>query len=92
MRAIVSERLGRIRKLNDSLEKSTGLARKGGFIRVFLDLGKPMRVLLERMQKQDQSEDFIKKILAAFELKERISTNIKAAKRTQKRFMKSRRS
>ena len=59
--------MGRIWKPNLYLKKALDMARKGGFIRVFLDLGKPMRVLLEKMQEQTKTEDYIKKILAAFE-------------------------
>ena len=69
MRAILSSSSGKNVEAESYLKKALDLARKGGFIRVFLDLGKPMRVLLERMQKQDPSDDFLNKIIGSFEPK-----------------------
>ena len=42
------------------------LARPGGFIRVFVDLGKPMQTMLRRIARQDHSTEMIQRILAAF--------------------------
>ena len=67
MRAILSSSSGKNVEAESYLKKALDLARKGGFIRVFLDLGTPMRVLLEKMQEQVKTEDYVKKILAAFE-------------------------
>ena len=76
MRAILLSSSGKNVEAASSLKKALDLARKGGFVRVFLDLGKPMRVLLERMQKQDPSDDFLKKIIGSFEPKGKHFTNI----------------
>jgi LuxR family maltose regulon positive regulatory protein len=42
------------------------LARSGGFIRVFVDLGKPMQAMLRRLVNQGYSVERINHILAAF--------------------------
>jgi LuxR family transcriptional regulator, maltose regulon positive regulatory protein len=79
MRAILSSSGGNLKEAESSLKKALDLARKGGFVRVFLDLGNPMRVLLEGMQKQQPSDDFLKKILGSFEPKGKYSTNIQSS-------------
>ncbi len=48
------------------LKQAVDLARPGGFIRVFVDLGKPMQTMLRRIAKQDHSAETIRRILAAF--------------------------
>ena len=76
LRAILSSSNGKNLETESYLKKALDMARKGGFIRVFLDLGKPMRILLEKMQKQAMTEDFIKKILAAFETERENFVNV----------------
>ena len=51
---------------NAVLKQAVDLARPGGFIRVFVDLGKPMQEMLRRLAKQDHSAETIRRILAAF--------------------------
>jgi LuxR family maltose regulon positive regulatory protein len=48
------------------LEQALDLARPGGFIRVFVDLGKPMQEMLGRLAKKGYSEETMRRILAAF--------------------------
>jgi LuxR family maltose regulon positive regulatory protein len=48
------------------LKQALDLARPGGFIRVFVDLGKPMQALLRRLVNQGYSVEMIHRILAAF--------------------------
>jgi LuxR family maltose regulon positive regulatory protein len=48
------------------LKQAVDLARLGGFIRVFADLGKPMQRMLRRIARQDHSAETIYRILAAF--------------------------
>ena len=48
------------------LEQALDLARPGGFIRVFVDLGIPMQEMLRRFAKQSHSVETIRRILAAF--------------------------
>ena len=48
------------------LKQALDLARPGGFIRVFVDLGKPMQEMLRRLAQQGHSVEMIGRILAAF--------------------------
>jgi LuxR family maltose regulon positive regulatory protein len=49
-----------------ALEQAITLARPGGFIRVFVDLGPKMAGLLNRLREQEVAADSIGRILAAF--------------------------
>jgi LuxR family maltose regulon positive regulatory protein len=49
-----------------ALTESLTLAEPGCFIRLFVDLGPRMAVLLKRLQKQNVAVDYIENILAAF--------------------------
>jgi LuxR family maltose regulon positive regulatory protein len=51
---------------NAELKQAVDLARLGGFLRVFVDLGVPMQEMLHRLAKQGLSEETIRRILAAF--------------------------
>ena len=51
---------------NAVLKQAVDLARPGGFIRVFVDLGKPMPEMLRRIARQDRSAEMIRRILLAF--------------------------
>ncbi len=48
------------------LKQALDLARPGGFIRVFVDLGKPMQAMLRRLVSQGYLVETIHRILAAF--------------------------
>jgi len=50
---------------NAALKQAIDLARSGGFVRVFVDLGEPMQAMLRRLVSQDHSVETIKRILAA---------------------------
>ncbi len=52
---------------DSALMQALDLARPGGFIRVFVDLGVPMQRLLRRIERQDHSTEMIRRILAAFQ-------------------------
>jgi LuxR family transcriptional regulator, maltose regulon positive regulatory protein len=52
---------------DSALKQALDLARPGGFIRVFVDLGVPMQRLLRRIERQDPSTEMIRRILAAFQ-------------------------
>jgi len=49
------------------LKQAVDLARLGGFIRVFVDLGKPVQAILRRLISQGHSAEMIQRILAAFQ-------------------------
>ena len=48
------------------LKQAVDLARPGGFIRVFVDLGEPMQAMLRRLASQGHLVETIHRILAAF--------------------------
>jgi LuxR family maltose regulon positive regulatory protein len=48
------------------LRQAVDLARLGGFIRLFVDLGKPMQAMLHRLENQDHLAETVRRILAAF--------------------------
>lgn len=54
----------------DVLEKVLLLAEPGGFIRLFLDEGLPMKQVLSAALKRGMMPDYIRKILAAFDTEE----------------------
>ena len=49
-----------------ALKQAIELSRPGGFIRVFVDLGTPMRAMLSQLANQGYSVEAIRPILAAF--------------------------
>ena len=53
-----------------ALSNSIALAAPGGFLRLFVDLGKPLRPLLRKLAQRGVSPAYIDEILAAFGLGE----------------------
>jgi LuxR family transcriptional regulator, maltose regulon positive regulatory protein len=66
LRALALNAQGETSAANLELEQAVKLARPGGFIRVFVDLGQPMQRLLHRLAKQEHSAETIRRLLAAF--------------------------
>ena len=58
---------GKTGEADADLKQALDLARPGGFIRVFVDLGVPMQRMLRRIARQDHSAETIRHILAAFQ-------------------------
>jgi LuxR family maltose regulon positive regulatory protein len=52
-----------------ALERAVALAEPGGFLRLFVDLGRPLDRLLDRLRGQGVAPGYITRILAAFETK-----------------------
>jgi LuxR family maltose regulon positive regulatory protein len=52
-------------KALETLDTALALAEPGGWIRNFIDLGAPMRALLERLSQVDPSQEFVRKVLQA---------------------------
>jgi LuxR family maltose regulon positive regulatory protein len=50
------------------LQQAIRLAQAGGFIRMFVDLGQPMRALLAQLHKQGIAPNYLQRLLAAFAL------------------------
>ena len=66
LRAVALDAQGKTSQADAVLEQAVDLARQGGFIRVFADLGKPMQEMLRRLVRQGHSAEMIQRILAAF--------------------------
>ncbi len=71
LRALALERQGKAADAFAALQQSVELARPGGFIRVFVDLGSPMQSMLLRLvqqgvAEQDLAAETVRRILAAF--------------------------
>jgi LuxR family transcriptional regulator, maltose regulon positive regulatory protein len=66
LRAVVLDAQGETNLADAVLIQALNLGKAGGFIRVFLDLGKPMQSMLHRLVSQGYSVEQINQILAAF--------------------------
>ena len=66
MRALALKALGETTEANSVLKQAVELARPGGFIRVFADLGVPMREMLQQLVEQGINMELVERILAAF--------------------------
>ena len=64
--AVVYEKQGRADDALDLLEEVVNLARPGGWIRPFVELGPPMEDLLTRLQEQNEAPVYSTTLLAAF--------------------------
>ncbi len=64
--AVAERGVGEISQADAVLRQALDIARLGGFIRVFVDLGVPMQAMLRRLASQGQSVATINRILAAF--------------------------
>jgi LuxR family maltose regulon positive regulatory protein len=66
MQAIALDAQGETSEAENTLKQTVDLSRPGGFIRIFVDLGKPMLELLGRLASQGQFVETIQRLLAAF--------------------------
>jgi LuxR family transcriptional regulator, maltose regulon positive regulatory protein len=66
MRSLVLDAQGKSSEADGVVDQALDLARLGGFIRVFVDLGKPMQAILLRLARKDHPSEIIHRILAAF--------------------------
>jgi LuxR family maltose regulon positive regulatory protein len=66
LRALALDAQGQTSQADTVLKRALDMARLGGFIRVFADLGKPMQAMLRRLVKQDHPPEMIRRIMAAF--------------------------
>lgn len=69
LQAMVYEKQEKVEEAFTVLEKALELAKPGGFIFPFLELGHPMADLLQRLPRQDTNADFATQILSAFDNK-----------------------
>jgi len=66
LQALILDAQGKEPAAMERLTESLVLARPGGFIRNFVDMGPPMADLLKRLQKQSVAVNYIEKLLTAF--------------------------
>jgi LuxR family transcriptional regulator, maltose regulon positive regulatory protein len=66
LRALALETQGKAVAACDALQQAVELARPGGFIRVFVDLGPRMQTVLLRLAGQGFAAEAVRRILAAF--------------------------
>jgi LuxR family maltose regulon positive regulatory protein len=66
LRSLVLDAQGKTDRADAALEQAIELGKPGGFIRVFVDMGKPMRSILRRLVSQGYLVETINCILAAF--------------------------
>ena len=66
LRALALEKQEKAAAALAALERAVELARRGGFIRVFVDLGPPMQTLLLRLAGRGFAAETVRRILAAF--------------------------
>jgi LuxR family maltose regulon positive regulatory protein len=66
LRALALDAQGETDQASAMLKQALDLARPGGFIRVFVDLGRPMQAMLRRLATQGHLVETIHRILAAF--------------------------
>ena len=59
LRALALDAQGETSAADAELKQALDLARPGGFIRVFVDLGEPMQEMLRRLAEQDHSAEMI---------------------------------
>ncbi len=78
LRALALDRQGETGRADAVLKQALDLASPGGFMRIFLDPGKPMQEMLLRLAKQDQFRRFIPRILAAFPEQDKNLVGIKS--------------
>jgi LuxR family maltose regulon positive regulatory protein len=66
LEAMALARLGRTGTALEKLSDSVDLARRGGFIRSFVDLGPPMAALLQSLARRTRNTAYVDRLLAAF--------------------------
>ncbi len=81
LRALALDTQGETSQAESTLIEAVNLARAGGLIRVFVDMGEPMRKILYRLKKPDHALGFIRSILAAFPVNEKFLASYERVKR-----------
>ena len=66
LRALLLDAQGVTGEAGTVLQQALDLARPGGSIRVFADLGAPMQAMLRRLAEQDHAGETVNRILTAF--------------------------
>ena len=66
IQALLQEWQGERQSALELLEQAIVLAEPGGFIRLFVDLGPPLNILLEQLRRRGVAPHYVSRILAAF--------------------------
>jgi LuxR family transcriptional regulator, maltose regulon positive regulatory protein len=80
VKALALESMDKPNQAIDTVSEALVIAAPKGFLRVFLDKGKPMKRLLQGGPEFDRSNDFVSQLLAAFERSGDIKTPLLAQK------------
>lgn len=67
LRALLSERTGESVLATEQLSEAVSLARPGGFIRVFVDIGPELLSVLNRLELKTEELEYVGRIVAAFQ-------------------------
>lgn len=65
LKALLCKKVGETEAALSALERAVSLARPGGFLFSFLELGSPMADLLRRLHEDDTNKAFVQRILSA---------------------------
>lgn len=71
--AIAQIKYGGKKKALYFLRESLKLAREGGIVRTFLDLGEPVKTLFQALDENEKQEPFVRKIIKEFRQEKQIS-------------------
>jgi LuxR family maltose regulon positive regulatory protein len=66
LRALALEMMGEREGAQIALQQAVELARPGGFVRVFVELGPPMKAMLEQLSNESFAAEIIRRVLQAF--------------------------
>jgi len=66
LRALALSAQGKTSASDEALQQALDLARLGGIIKIFVDLGKPMQQMLRRLEKVNPLDETVRHILSAF--------------------------
>ncbi len=67
LRALALDAIGKTNEADTELIKAVSLAQSGGFIRIFVVLGRPMQKILLRLVTQGQAGEYTQRLLDAFQ-------------------------
>ena len=74
LRALALDAVGETSRAEADLKLAVELARAGSFTRNFVDLGRPMQEMLQRLAKQDPCPEMVGRILDTFQGTAKLST------------------
>ncbi len=79
LQAVASHTLGNHEEALRTLNEALALAEPGGFVRLFVDEGAPMAELLSAAAARDIRPDYVRRMLAAFEIEAKLASQASSA-------------